>query len=64
MTSDLLKSFNENYNELVHKFDDKKITRENIASYIDHTLLKPEATIGDIKNYVMRQRSINLKRYV
>jgi len=61
MTSDLLKSFNENYNELVHKFDDKKITRENIASYIDHTLLKPEATIGDIKKLCNEAKKYKFK---
>ncbi|NIA23857.1 MAG: deoxyribose-phosphate aldolase [Proteobacteria bacterium] len=61
MTSKLLKSFNENYDKLVHKFDNKVITRANIASYIDHTLLKPEATSYDIRKLCTEAKEYKFK---
>ncbi len=49
MISDILKSFNDNYNNLIEKYKTDNVTRESIGKYIDHTLLKPEATGEDIK---------------
>lgn len=40
------------------------VTKEFVASIIDHTLLKPESTPDEIKKYAERQWIINLHRYV
>ena len=36
----------------------------NIASMIDHTLLKADATIEEIKKSVMKLKNINLNLFV
>ena len=61
MTSDILKSFNDRYKRLLGKYAGKNITRENINGYIDHTLLKPEATEEDIGNLCKEAKQYGFK---
>ncbi len=44
--------------------EEEYLFMENIAQYIDHTILNADATETDVRRIVKKQKNTTLKRYV